>query len=177
MKERFKQLRDQYIMSIDVETNGLWGEPFALAAIMYDPEGKEVDRLVARCPVQTPIHPFVQENVLPAMKDIEITHPTYSNMLKDFSDFWMKHTDKAIMLVHMGHICEARLIKDMRNGQFVDEFEAPFRWYDTCLFFEDKLQDYIKENGIIIDEVEKKPHSPLYDVIANYRAFRHFISE
>ena len=58
-------MNNKNILSFDAETNGLWGQAFAIGAILYNPEGKEIDRFVGRCPIEEDVNSWVAENVLP----------------------------------------------------------------------------------------------------------------
>lgn len=40
------------VFSFDAETNGLWGKPFSIAALVLDEAGAEVARFVGRCPIE-----------------------------------------------------------------------------------------------------------------------------
>lgn len=65
------------IFSFDAETNGLWGQAFAVAAVLFDENGDEVARFVGRCPIEGEVNPWVKENVLPEMEGIPVTHKSY----------------------------------------------------------------------------------------------------
>ena len=63
------------VLSMDAETNGLWGQAFAIGAILYSEDGSEAARFVGRCPIQgEKVNPWVAENVLPQMEAIPIDH-------------------------------------------------------------------------------------------------------
>lgn len=172
--EKINMLNCKSIMSIDAETNGLWGKAFAIAAVVYDAAGQEVDRFVARCPIEEETNIWVAANVIPQMENIEETHKSFKAMLTDFFAFIKKHND-AIVLCHMGHIVEANLLKSAHDLQIIGDFEAPYLWYDVCLFFDDSTDTYCKENNIVIDDVEGGTHNPLYDCMSAYKAFKHFV--
>ena len=55
------------IFSLDAEANGLWGQAFAIAAVVADENGQEIDQFTGRCPIQGKINHWVAENVLPQM--------------------------------------------------------------------------------------------------------------
>ena len=65
------------IFSFDAETNGLWGKAFAIAAVVTDENGKEIDQFIGRCPVQGEVNHWVSENVIPEMG----RHSSYSWIL------------------------------------------------------------------------------------------------
>lgn len=170
---KFELLDNQTIISIDAESNGLWGQAFSVSALVFNPEGKEVDRLVLRCPIEESVNPWVKDNVLPTMTDIEETHSSYEEMLEAFFQFMKKHKD-AVTLTHMGHIVEARLLKDAHTLGIIGDFEAPYLWYDVCLFVGDSTDKYNLENGLL---VEQNTHNPTYDCLSAYTAFKHFVKE
>lgn len=76
------------ILSFDCETNGLWGQAFAIGAIVYE-NGKEVKKFYSRCPIEGKIDPWVEENVLPQMVGMLVTHKSYDEMLKAFAEFFL----------------------------------------------------------------------------------------
>ena len=60
------------ILSVDAETDGLWGNPFSIAAIVYE-DGKEIDKVCYRLPDDVVTDEWVKENVLPTL-DFPVTH-------------------------------------------------------------------------------------------------------
>ena len=60
------------ILSIDAETDGLWGNPFSIAAIVYE-DGKEIDKVCYRLPDEVVTDEWVKENVLPTL-NFPVTH-------------------------------------------------------------------------------------------------------
>lgn len=86
------------IISVDAETNGLWGNPFSIGAVVYQ-NGKEIDRFVGRIPDNNVTNKWVQENVLPTL-DFAVNYPDLDEMLRGFASFYIKHKD-ATALWHM----------------------------------------------------------------------------
>lgn len=173
-ESRIEELKNMKIVSIDAETNGLWGDAFAVAAVVYDEHGTETDRFVGRCPISTEANPWVEENVLPKMNDIPETHPDLHSMLVDFFTFLKKHKD-AKTLCHMGHIVEANLLRQAHEAKIIGDWDAPYEWFDVCILFGDSVDGYREANGIALKDIEGGQHNPVYDCISAYRAFRHFI--
>ena len=64
------------IFSFDAETNGLYGQAFAIGAVVTDDE-KEIARYISRCPIDGKIDKWVAENVLPQIKDIAVDQKNY----------------------------------------------------------------------------------------------------
>lgn len=167
---------NKIIFSFDAETNGLWGKAFAVAVIVYTPEGEEVERLSLRCPIEGgEVSPWVAENVLPQMEAIEVTHGSYSEMLKAFSEFWLKYKDVAVALVHMGHIVEAALIRDAHEMGYLGDWDAPYLWNDLCVIPEvgDSVDAYAKAHGIEVSDYAGGTHNPLYDSEVTAKVYFH----
>lgn len=59
------------IISIDVESNGLYGQPFCVGAIEMDWGGRVIGEYAGRCPIDEVEDDWVKENVLPQITDIE----------------------------------------------------------------------------------------------------------
>jgi len=59
------------IISIDVESNGLYGQPFCVGAIEMDWGGRVIDEYVGRCPLAEVEDDWGKENVSPQITDIE----------------------------------------------------------------------------------------------------------
>lgn len=178
VENRLNELNNQYILSIDAETNGLWGQAFAIAGVLYEPNGCEIDRFVGRCSINEEVNDWVRDNVLTQMTEIKETHKDYKSLLIDFFKFLNINKDLNYRtLVHMGHIVESKLLIDAHNMSVIGDWDAPYEWYDVCLFFGDSTDNYNKENNIEIEEMIGGTHNPLYDCISAYKAFKHFINK
>lgn len=71
---------------IDVESNGLYGQPFCVGAVVMDPGGRVLEDFIGRCPIDEVLEDFVEEKVVPAldgagvkedMKDLEHLQTTF----------------------------------------------------------------------------------------------------
>lgn len=174
IEKRVQELKNQKIVSIDAETNGLWGKAFAVAAVAYE-NGCEIDRFVARCPIERDVNEWVRDNVLSKMSNIPETHESYKEMLCAFQSFLEKHKNGKV-LSHMGHIVEAGLFRDMHTLGIIGDFEAPYEWYDVCILFSDSVDNYNRENKIEIEAFDGGTHNPVYDCVSAYKAFEHMIN-
>ena len=171
--ELFEKLKNKKIISFDAETDGLWGDAFCIAAVKYDNKGDEVASFIGRCKAECK-NQWVIDNVLPKIKDIPVTYKDYESLLKGFFEWYMRNKEDTAALVHMGHIVESKLLQDAHKLDIIGDWDAPFLWYDVCLFFDESIDNYIKQNEIDI-EYTGSAHNPFYDSIAAYRAFRHLI--
>lgn len=155
------------IFSFDAETNGLWGQAFAVAAIVLE-NGIETARFIARCPINEPVNSWVADNVLPQMTEIPETHESYNSMLTDFMQFYNLHKTDADVIVHMGLPVEARLFLDAHTVGIIGDWDAPYPLIDISAFpqVRDSVDRYNADHGIVVPEFEGGTHNPLYDSYA-----------
>jgi len=179
------------IISIDAETNGLWGNPFAIAAIVYEKRQKphymsnwaptgyewvEVDRILLRLPDSFVTEPWVIENVLPALAGVDITHDSYEKMLAEFASFYMGTA--GTVLWHMGHVVEAFLFRELVRLGFIGQFDAPYLPIDVANDLRlsgeqaDSVDKYAAGYDLAISDYGTT-HNPLYDCEVAAKVFFH----
>ena len=168
------------IFSFDAETNGLWGQAFAIGALVYEGE-KEIARFLGRCPISEPINDWVQQNVLPVLLDVPITHRSYEELLKDFAKFYMENKENADVIVHMGYIVEAKILRDMHDLGLIGDWDGPYPLFDISGNLKQVGEDptsvdkYAQKYGIEIRNFGS-PHNPLYDCEVTARVYMHLMS-
>lgn len=170
--------KNKKILSLDAETNGLYGQVFAIGAILMDKEtGKEEKRFLSRCPIFEEIDSFVRDNVLPQMESIITTNSTDTSMLADFIDFFQENKENADVIVHMGCPVEAKLFIDAESMGFMGPFDGPYPLVDIAAYPEiwDSVDTYNKINGIEVPNCDGGTHNPLYDCYAAALAYRHIL--
>lgn len=164
------------VLSIDAETNGLWGQAFAIAATLHERwKGTETKYFIGRCPIKDEINPWVEENVLPQIQGLEVTYNSYEELLKDFIAFYMGNKENADIIVHMGLPEESKLFLDAHSMGFLGDWDAPYPLIDICTFPEihTSVDGYCEEHGITIEKTIGGTHNPLYDCRAAAAAFIH----
>lgn len=173
----------QKIFSWDCETNGLWGQAFAIGAVIYE-NGVEVERFYARCPIEGVVNPWVVENVLPQMADMPITHHSYKEMLKAFAEFFLENKAGADVIFHMGIPVEARVVLDMHDFEFIGDWDGAYPWLDIagCLkqagFDCTSVDAYNNAHGIQVPQPEPGgTHNPLYDSRAAALCYMDLVSK
>ena len=161
--------KTNYCFSFDAETNGLWGQAFAIAAVVTDSKGKITDKFEARLPDSFVSEEWVKENVLPALNDMTVTHSSYTDMLSTFAEFYHKYRETcAHFVVHMGYIVETKVLRDMHELKLIGDFEAPYPLLDIsgnlqqAGFAPDSVDDYAEQHSIK-SELKCSTHHPLYD--------------
>jgi hypothetical protein len=167
------------IISIDAETDGLWGKPFSVAAIVYQ-DGKEVAKIILKRPDECVSNEWVRENVLPALKNVDVTHEAYEDMLDSFASFYFKHKKDAKIICHMGYIVEAFLFREMRELGIIGDWDAPYPLIDISGHLEMAGEDatsvdaYAKKHDLIVSDYGST-HNPLYDCEVAARVYMHIM--
>lgn len=170
------------ILSVDAETNGLYGQPFAIGAVCTVGE-YTADVYLARCPIPAEYgpDPWVAANVLPALDDVIQEIADYPSLLADFAAWYDEHSDGAVVIAHCGVPVEARLFADFVHVLHRDPFSGPFPLHDlaTLLYaagFDPTSADgYWQGWGLDLGPgfAGMSPHNPLYDARAAEVCWRH----
>lgn len=165
------------VFSFDAETNGLWGQAFQLAAVVYDEQGNEIDRFSSRCGIKGETNTWVAENVLPAIQHIPESYGQYVDMVEDFATFYMNHKEGADVIAHMGYIVEAKVLRDMHDLGFIGDWDAPYPLLDVsgnlqqAGFNPTSCDEYAKSQGIELPKGTS--HDAVYDCIVAAKVYRH----
>lgn len=125
------------IFAFDAETDGLWGEIFAIGAVVME-DGKVTAEFYGSYPAEIKSD-WVKGNVLPSLP--ASTHNTYFSMLSAFADFYGTHREGATQVVHMGYIVEAHLLREMFDFNLIGEFDGPYPLHDLATALECAKQD------------------------------------
>lgn len=116
------------IMSIDAETDGLWGNPFSIAAVVYDEKGKEIDKVCYRLPNEIVTDEWVKENVLPTL-DFPVTHKIkIDNDGKLHSNCFSEKASKE-GYIYQGHVDRTKQLKEKYRRQLMSkcDFEKSYK--------------------------------------------------
>ena len=171
------------VFSFDAETNGLWGQAFAVSAAVYE-NGKLVADFTAYLGPDGVTDGWVRENVLPNLNDLVQTHSSYDDMLADFAKFYLDNKSDADVIIHMGVPVESKVIIDMHSRGFIGDRDGPYPLIDVSSILKAKgfnpisVDSYNKEFDLMegVPEAEGlATHHPLYDSIAAARAYMHLI--
>jgi hypothetical protein len=171
------------IFSFDAETNGLWGQAFSIAALVYDESGAEIARFAGRCPIQGEINPWVLENVLPQMTGLDETHSSYEELLRDFAVFYLLYKQKNAVIAHVAVPVESQVLRDMHSQGFIGDWDGPFPLIDIVgmltMANEDptSVDSYCQKYGIHVsaEEFDGGTHNPLYDSAVAAQVYMHLL--
>ena len=170
------------IFSFDAETNGLWGQAFAIGALVYDENGAEIARFVSRCPIEGTVDAFVAEKVLPQMQDIPTTSPSYDELLADFAKFYLANKKDADVVVHMGVPVEAGVLRDLHSRKLIGDWDAPYLLLDVSGNLQQVGEDptsvdaYVKKYALEVGNFVGGTHNPLYDSAVTAAVYRHLLT-
>lgn len=167
------------IFSFDAETNGLWGQAFSIAALVYDEQGNEIARFIGRCPIEDETDPWVRDNVLPKMEDIPVTHNSYDELLAGFAKFYLANKADAHVIVHMGVPVESSLFRDMHSRGFIGDWDGPYPLLDLAGSLLQANEDPTSCDGYVakygLEVAEGNSHNPLYDSEVAAKVFMHLL--
>lgn len=171
------------VFSFDAETNGLWGQPFAVAALVYDENGNEMARFVGRCPIDGEVNDYVAKNVLPQMEGIEESHDSYDALLADFAEFYLREKKDTTVIAHMAVPVESGVLKDMHTCGLIGDFDGPYPLIDLAGCLAQAGEDptscdgYAEKYGVSVNATEfaGRTHNPLYDSVQAAAVYRHLV--
>lgn len=177
------------IFSFDAETNGLWGQAFAIGALVYDENGIEIARFVGRLPDTEVTDSWwlsaEQGEALTRFEKIRraipVTHDDYDSLLADFAKFYLANKADADIIVHMGYIVEAKILRDLHDKGLIGDWDGPYPLYDVSGHLRQAGEDptsvdsYIKKYELSVGEFEGGTHNPLYDSSAAAVVYRHLV--
>lgn len=169
------------IFSFDGETNGLWGQAFAIGALVLDESGAEIARFVGRLPDSAVTDEWVRENVLPKIESIPVSHESYADLIRDFAAFYLAHKDGADIIAHMGYIVEAKILRDMHDMGHIGDWDGPYPLFDVAGNLQaagvdpTSVDKFAAANGLAVGEFEGGTHNPLYDSAVAAAVYQHLV--
>lgn len=159
------------IVSLDCESNGLHGQVFAVA-ISVQEYGYEVSSWTARCPISGPVDPWVNENVIPMIDDIPVTH-TYEQILLEWRERYAALKESWHTLVcHVPWPVETQFLWEAHRDV---PFSGPFPIIDIASMLfgvgsdPTELDAWLLKKGI--EPPSGSPHDPLYDARQAAKAY------
>ncbi len=169
------------LLSFDLETNGLHGKAFAIGAVIVDGEGKVHSEFSARSPLQGMIDPWVKANVLPAIKDMPVTHKDYEDLREAFWTWYLKAEEISdYVLVNNGYPVEYRFLLDCQEADMKERYwQHPFPILDLSSLLIQVGQNPLTSKSKLVQRLtqdEYRQHHPLHDakvaILVAFEAFR-----
>lgn len=169
------------VLSFDAETNGLWGQAFAIGALVYDEIGAEIARFVGRCPIEGAVDSWVAANVLPQMATVPVSHADYDALLAAFAEFYKANKQDADVIVHMGVPVEAKVLRDLHDHGLIGDWDGPYPLHEIAGMLAQAGEDpttvdgYVRKHGLSVPDFGTT-HNPLYDSAVAAVVYRHLLS-
>lgn len=162
----------------DVETDGLDGMPFAAAAVAYNDEWRELARETWRIPY-SPTVEWVQENVLPAIKGMAITHASMAGMAESVMSF-LDEFPAVELWAHVPNPVETGFFnRALQCGVIDSPFGRPYVLDVGSVlaangFNPRSVNDYM---GADVPVTGMADHNPMHDCIVTAAALRRLLGE
>lgn len=164
------------IFSFDAETDGLYGDIFAIGAVVMSPDGIIVDQVSGASALNAVADEWCVSNIVPLCTDL----PEFSGrrLLRDaFWHFWMNHRDTCICLADFGAPVEAYLFR-----LCIEEDNPERLWLGPYPMHE--LGTVLLDTGVDPDVNRREyagmptavQHNPLQDAIVAARCYLRAIS-
>lgn len=171
--------KEKVIVTIDVESNGLWGKPFIIGMSVHAENGDIITSFEKRCKTKVRCD-WTRKNVLPHIKHIDVLQ-SYNELLSQFASFYLNVKSKydCTYLMYSGHIVEANLFKELRKRNLIGYFDAPYTPIDlaTVLIMNSEdpasLVTFYKKHNIKLPDGSFD--TPLYDCICTFEVYKHLI--
>ncbi|MCR4314161.1 MAG: hypothetical protein NUV84_02865 [Candidatus Uhrbacteria bacterium] len=179
------------LFSLDAEVDGLYGDSFAIAAVLVDGEtGEEVARFEGRLPDSVVTNDWVKQNVLPALADWEPTHASSEELEEAFWTFYVQHCleqgqwgmspRKNVAVIAMfGSPVESGLFRRCVERDPSRNFQGPYPLHEvgtllTALGEEhpDSSEAYLSRYGLT-HGYDGVAHHPTYDAVTAAQVWRH----
>lgn len=165
------------ILSLDAETDGLWGKAIAIAAVAYDENGVEIASFCERSGEKVQ-NEWVKDNVLPQLQDVKNVG-SYIVLLASFARFYnfVRERYNVTALWHMGHVVEAYLFRELVSNGLIGDWDAPYTPIEVAEqlrirgFAPDSVDSYAREHNLELPT--GSTHNPLYDCVVAYKVYRH----
>ncbi len=180
-------------ISIDVETNGLDGQPYAVAMVLYR-KGKAVDFLHLACPIEGEVNDWIKKNKLEVVPAAEQT--TYSEMLSKAASFYKKYActnDDGVVvqkyestnynatpvLYHCGMIVEGGFFQILHNEGLLGTFERPMAPIEVADYLRMANSDPYSVDSYVakrsIAPTVGAVHDPMFDAIQAAKDYLHIV--
>ncbi len=162
------------ILCFDLETNGLHGDAFAVGAVVMDAKGKILDQFTGRTKIIGQVDPWVEKNVLPAIKDMTITHRNHNDLREAFWKWFLPAESASdYVLVSNGYPVEYRFLIQCQEENLEERYwQHPFPILDLFSLIiqagdvssiKAKLRSEMAQENLL-------PHNPFHDAITSAKA-------
>jgi len=179
------------VFSFDLEVDGLYGCSFAVAATVRK-DGVEIAAFTGRISDENVTDAWVQENVLPGLGDMPVTHSSSKELEETLWAFYAQHclvegqwglsTNPAVSVIaHCGSPVESGFFRRAVERVGARTFQAPLPLHEVgtalTLVGEDpsSVDGYVKKHGLTVP-FDGVAHHPMYDSCAAAVVWEHIMT-
>lgn len=192
--ERLMGIGAPAYISIDCESDGLWGEVFMIGVSVLDMYGNEIENtLFSYKGYENDIkNQWVKDNVIPVITlpepgvhtqegEVPLIHvqpDTSDKMLQAFSLVWLSEWKSLTTIWHMGHVVESGFFKDLHDRGYIGDWDAPYTPVEVSAFLKwsghapDSVDSYAEKYGL---KIEGSTHDPLFDARVAAKVYFHVV--
>ncbi len=169
------------ILSFDLESNGLHGEVFAVGAVVMDPSSEVIKQFTGRTKIVGQVDEFIEQTILPAVKDMPITHTSYKDLREAFWRWYTQVVPEVdYVLVSNGYPVEYRFLLKCQEENLAERYwQHPFPILDLSSLLIQATENPSQKTKLIKEIMESghfAKHNPLDDAkvtaLAAFRAFQ-----
>lgn len=181
---------EKIVLSLDAESDGLWGSAFAISSSIYTENGERVCSVVWNIEEYVPEDKWTLDNVIPNIPKnydndgitFRFNFSTREEMLVSFADLWkyINSISKVRTIWHMGHIVESRLFLDLREKNLIGVFDAPYTPVEISTLLQmkgfrpDSVDEYLAKEMSDV-KISGSTHDPLYDTLVAAQVYFHLL--
>lgn len=157
------------LLSIDVESNGLHGEAFAVGAVLAQADGTLLDDFQGRCPINGEVDDWVKKNVLKAMKDFHQTHDNARAMRDAFWQWFIAAKQRAdYVMTDNGYPVEARFLIQCQDDDIDNRYwDHAFPMLDlSSMLLQAGIKPLAVKQQFVAEFIKGQPilqHNPRFD--------------
>jgi len=156
------------IFCFDAETDGLYGEVFAIGAVVMNELGEVLDRFSQKCMVPEIQSEWVRENCLPHLTQIEDCADR-ALLRENFWNFYMKYRESCLIMADTAYPVEASLMRKCVEEDLPSrEFLGPYPLLDiSAMFAAHGIDPHIERAKFA--GAQGTAHNPLDDAMISAR--------
>jgi DNA polymerase III alpha subunit (gram-positive type) len=161
------QIQEKNIFMFDCESDGLYGETFAVAVAVASPNGRIIDKIKIFVENYEPMDEWVKENVKIDKNNAIIVESTIE-LRNRFYDFYMRHKETSIVMSDCNYPVETNFLADVARDDLKErKFNMPYPLFDLSNFLDVSISR--KEYSEL--QIEGLEHDPLVDCYYSIAAY------
>lgn len=167
---------NKYLFSLDVETDNLYGDIFAVGVTVWNIKTRKIVEIFGSYAELDKVESqWCKDNIIPLLQDSSKDFLKVRNrklMRNMFWDKYIKWKDKSIILADFQYPCEANFFRKCVLDDLKErEWLGPYPIVDLgtmllCAGLDPDLDRFVYTNSEILDK-----HNPIHDSIVSAKAF------